>query len=144
MKLQLLNTVQGLKPMYDSDYEEKKKLKIGEVYTCEIRLLRNYQFHKKYFALINCAWEYQNEKVIAHFSSSKEAFRKTVEIAAGWYEQVYSLERKEWLQTPKSIAFDKMDNIEFDHLYNNVKTVLFNIFLSKINKTEFLNNLLNF
>lgn len=52
MKLYLLNTREGLKPMYDEDYDEKKKLKIGEVYEAEIRQPRNLRFHRKYFALL--------------------------------------------------------------------------------------------
>jgi hypothetical protein len=58
MKLFLQNTTHGLIPCYDADYDEKKKLKAGKVYKVEIKLARNYDFHKKYFALINCAWEY--------------------------------------------------------------------------------------
>ena len=45
MKLLLLNTTSGLKPMYDEDYEEKQKLKIGEVYQATIKTVRNYELH---------------------------------------------------------------------------------------------------
>lgn len=144
MKLKLLNTVQGLKPLYDEDFDEKKKLKIGEVYTAEVKKARNIQFHRKYFALINCAWEYQNEKVVNHFNNSVDAFRKTVEIAAGWYEPIYLISKKEWSQAPKSIAFDKMDEAEFTELYDNVKRVLFQTFLRHIDEEEFMKNLINF
>ena len=61
MKLQLKNTMSGLVPINDASYDEKKKLKIGQVYEVTIKLVRNYDFHKKYFALINCAWEYLPE-----------------------------------------------------------------------------------
>ena len=54
MDIYLLNTASGLKPCMDEDYEQKKKLKIGKVYKAKITLARNYEFHKKYFALINC------------------------------------------------------------------------------------------
>ena len=37
MILLLKNTVEGLKPLYDDDYEEKRKLKIGEVYKADIK-----------------------------------------------------------------------------------------------------------
>ena len=114
--------------MYDADFDEKKKLKLGEVYNVDIKLSRNYRFHKKYFALINLAWEYQNERTQKHFNNSSEAFRKTVEVSAGHYEVVYSIERKEWLHVPKSIAFEKMDEAQFSDLYENVKRVLFSIF----------------
>ena len=144
MKLLLLNTSQGLKPCYDSDYEERKKLKIGETYLADVMMPRNLLFHRKYFSLINCAWEYQNEKVVAHFNHSVEAFRKTVEIAAGWFEPVYLIDKKEWSQAPKSVAFDKMDELEFRELYDNVKRVLFQIFLRNISEEEFMKNLINF
>lgn len=144
MKILLLNTTQGLKPCYDQDYEEKKKLKTGETYLAEIRKPRNLQFHRKYFSLIRCAWEYQNEKIISHFNNSIEAFRKTIEIASGWFEPIYSIQRKEWIETPKSISFDKMSEDEFQCLYENVKATLFNIFLKNISKEEFEKNLYNF
>lgn len=107
-------------------------------------MARNLKFHKKFFALINCAWEYQNEKVVEFFHHNKDAFRKTVEIAAGLYEPVYLIDKKEWSQAPKSIAFDKMDEAEFMDLYDNVKRVLFQTFLRHINEEEFMKNLVNF
>lgn len=144
MKLNLLNTISGLIPLYDADYDEKKKLKIGSIYEVTIRLSRNIDFHRKYFALIQCAWEYQNERTVDHFKNDINVFRKTIEVAAGWCEPVYSIERKEWLEIPKSIAFDKMDNTEFTDLYDRVKDVLFKYFLKHITCEEFEKNLINF
>ena len=143
MKLNLQNTTRGLIPCYDDDFEEKKKLKIGEIYQVEIRLLRNYDFHKKYFSLLNCAWEYLTEKQ-QEFIKSKTCFRKTLQIAAGWSEVYYSIDRKEWIEESKSIAFDEMDNAEFETLYNGVKDVLFTTFLRNISEEEFMKNLVNF
>lgn len=144
MELLLYNTPEGLKPCYDDDYDEKKKLKIGETYKAKITLARNVRFHRKYFALINLAWEYQNERTIAHFRNSVELFRKTVEIAAGHCEQVYSIERREWLEIPKSIAFDKMDEAAFSDLYERVKDVIFSTFLHNVDEEEFLHKLSGF
>lgn len=144
MKIKLLNTPSGLKPMYDEDYEEKKKLKIGEVYEATINRPRNLSFHRKYFSLINLAWEYQNERAIEHFHHNIKLFRKTVEVAAGWCEPIYSIDRKEWVEVPKSISFDKMDADEFEQLYERVKDVLFKYFLRHISVEEFEKNLINF
>lgn len=143
MKLLLLNTSQGLKPCYDEDFDEKKKLKLGEVYEVTIKKSRNYLLHKKYFSLINTAWEYQSERVVEHFKNV-DCFRKTVEIAAGWCDTVYSISRKEWVEIPKSIAFDKMDEFEFRDLYERVKDVLFKYFLKNISEEEFTRNLINY
>lgn len=144
MKLKLLNTISGLKPLYDPDYDEKKKLKIGEVYEATIKRPRNLHFHRKYFSLINLAWEYQLERSTEHFHNNVDVFRKTVELAAGWCEPVYSIERREWVEIPKSIAFDKMDNDEFTNLYERVKDVLFKYFLKHITVEEFEKNLINY
>lgn len=144
MKLHLLNTSQGLKPCYDDDFEEKKKLKIGEVYSVDIKLARNYEFLQKYHKLISIAWEYQNEKVQAHFKDSKDKFRESVQIAAGYTETFYSIDKKEWLEKAKSISFESMKEEDFIDLYESVKDILFKIFLKDISEEEFMNNLINF
>ena len=144
MELNLLNTAGGLVPCDDNDYEEKRKLKVGQIYKATIKLNRNYRLHRKYFALINCAWAYQNERQTAFFKGSVEIFRKTMEMAAGHCERVYSIEHKEWRDIPKSIAFDKMDEVEFRDLYERVKDVLFATALRGVSEEEFLNALTNF
>mgnify|MGYP002520424615 CR=1 FL=1 len=144
MELNLLNTAGGLVPCDDNDYEEKRKLKVGQIYKATIKLNRNYRLHRKYFALINYAWAYQNERQTTFFKGSVEIFRKTMEMAAGHCERVYSIEHKEWRDIPKSIAFDKMDEAEFRDLYERVKDVLFATALRGVNEEEFLDALANF
>lgn len=144
MELYLLNTVEGLKPCYDSDYDNKKKLKIGQTYKAKIVLARNLDFHRKYFSLINTAWAYQGEKREEFFHHDINCFRKTVEIAAGCCEKCYSLSRREWIEIPKSISFEKMDELEFRDLYDRVKDVLFKTFLTHITEEEFMQNLTNY
>lgn len=143
MKLNLLNTIHGLVPMYDADYEEKKKLKLGEAYTAEIRLSRNPRFHQKYFALINAAWELLPQRKKDGLRTC-ENFRKYIEVAAGHCETFYSPQRKEWVEIPKSIAFDKMDEAEFSDLYNRVRFVIDTILAPVITKEQFENILLHF
>ena len=143
MKLNVYNTPHGLIPCYDEDFDEKKKLKIGAYYSVEVKLLRNYEFHKKYFALINLAWEYLTEKQ-QDFFKTKEKFRKTIEMAAGFSEIIYSIARKEWIEMPLSIAFDKLDEAGFTDLYEKVKDVLFLTALKNISIEEFQKNLSSF
>lgn len=144
MEMLLLNTVEGLKPCFDADYDNKKKLKIGQTYKAKIVLARNLDFHRKYFSLINTAWAYQSEAREEFFFHDINCFRKTVEIAAGNCEKVYSLVRGEWVDIPKSISFDKMDELEFRDLYERVKDVLFKTFLTHISEEEFMSNLINY
>ncbi len=144
MKLVLYNTPTGLKPCYDDDYEEKKKLKIGSYYTAEIKEHRNPKFHRKYFALINLAWEYLPEKTTKGFRDNKTLFRKYCEVAAGWCEPFYSPQTKTWQEIPKSISFENMDETEFSDLYDRVKDVIFSVIGRYVTKEEFEQNLINF
>jgi len=50
MRIFCKNLLEGLIPLYNSDLEEKKKLKLDEIYEVEIKVARNYQFHKKFMA----------------------------------------------------------------------------------------------
>lgn len=144
MKLYLNNTAAGLVPLYDDDYEQKRKLRLGKVYLAEIKLARNVQFHRKYFALIRCAWEYQNGEVQAFFKDDVNLFRKTVEVAAGICDRVFNIQLKTWVDIPRSIAFSAMDEAEFTDMYEKIKDVLFSTFLKDIDYKEFQSNLINF
>ena len=143
MKLFVKNTISGLVPCDDNDYEEKKKLKLGEVYQVTISRPRNYEFHKKYFALINCAWECLSENQTEFFKDINN-FRKTMELNAGHCETIYSIERREFIEQVLSISFDKMDNDEFESLYNRVFDVILKYPLKNISQEDFINNLSNF
>lgn len=137
MKISLVVTSEGFRCATDEDYELKKTLKRGTVVECTIKEYRNYEFHKKYFSLISCAWEYLSEKQQEFFKDSKESFRKTVEISAGFYELVYNRSRNEWIEIPKSVAFDKLNEADFSKLYEKIKDVIYQQFILDVNKDEF-------
>lgn len=143
MKLMVVNTPRGLVPCGDDDYDAKKKLKIGQVYSVEVRLARNADFHRKYFALISYAWEFLNEREVEVFGT-KDGFRKSVEITAGHYEPIYDLESETFVHVPKSISFGSMDNAEFSDLYDRVKDVIFSIIGSRVTREEFEKILIDF
>ena len=144
MKILLVNTLDGLKPMYDEDFNEKKKLKIGKAYEADIKLIRNYEFHKKYFSLLNIAWNYLNEKQQLFFNNNFNVFRKSIEIIAGHCEKIYNYTLKSWIDIPKSISFDSMDEAEFQELYNNVRDILLQTYLKHITEKQFNEILDNF
>jgi hypothetical protein len=141
MEIYLVKRDFALYPAADEDAEKVLKMKRGEVFKCEIRQARNYQFHRKYFSLVNCAWEYLNEKEQESFIDV-EHFRKQIEMAAGWCDTVYSYKRSEFVDSPKSISFGKMTQEQFDNLYTKVKDVIFGLVLKgKIDEQDFMDNL---
>lgn len=137
MKINLVVTDIGLIPATDDDKEQLKAVKRGTVVEAKITEYRNYKFLRKYFALINCAWEFLTEEQQKFFYGNKDSFRKTVEVSAGHCEPVYNRTRNEWQDVPKSIAFDKLTESEFSQLYERVKDVLYELFLMSVNKEEF-------
>lgn len=136
------NTETGLIPLYDSDLHEKKKLKIGADYKVNITKARNYQFHKKYFALIKLAWLNMPEKYnkqYPHFDNLREA----LQIEAGYFDTTYTFDGIQIVK-PKSIAFDELDEFGFQELYNKVVDVVLKWILPGNTSDELEKELVNF
>lgn len=150
MKILLHNTLHGLIPVDDDNYDEKKKLKIGKSYMAEIKEVRDIDKHRRYFALINCAWEYLPEerkpgvKYCQKMFGTKTNFRKSLQVTAGYYDMVYSIDRNEWIENPQSISFENMDDLKFTELYNGVLDVVYAILTDIVSQEEFINNLIQF
>jgi len=129
-----LNTASGLKPLYDSDLEEKKKLKIGQEYECEIRVVRNYQFLKKFMAL--CWLGFHNQDWCEQF----EHYRKWLTMKAGFVDIIATPTGT--MYEAKSISFSAMDEVEFERVYQAVIDVLMKEI--GIEKRDIERELLNF
>jgi hypothetical protein len=143
MKLLVINTPRGLVPLGDDDYEQKRKLKLGETYSVEVKVVRNIDFHRKYFALIAYAWEFLDERETERFKD-KENFRKYIGIAAGHCDVIFHPRLQEFVEIPKSISFAKMDNTAFSDLYGRVKDVIFSIIGDRVTQEEFERLLIDF
>ena len=116
MKIWLRNTLHGLIPLYPSDYEEKRKLKIGQDYECEIRLPRNYQYHKKVFALFNLA--YQNYNLEMPFDS----FRKWLTIKAGYFT-IYETPNGRYYEAD-SLSFRNKNQAQIEEVYSRILDII--------------------
>ncbi len=116
MKIWLRNTISGLMPIYPSDWDEKRKLRLGQDYECEIRNPRNILFHKKFFSMLNVGHE--NTKMDMPF----ETYRKYVTMKAGYFK-TYSTPRGTFYDA-ESIAFSSMSQDEFEDVYSRVLNVI--------------------
>ena len=144
MQINLLCTASGLVPASDSDYELKQKLKVGGIYQAEIKVKRNYQFHKLFFALINTAYAYIPGKVQSYYFPSVESFRKSVLIAAGFVNRFWSVKHQCFLEEAESISFSSMDEAKFKDCYERCKDVIFGIIGRYVTIEDFERNLMNF
>ena len=116
MKILCVVTENGLVPKYDSDREEFSRLKRNTDVLVEVGKKRNYEFHKKFFALLKLTYdnfpERMEDKLNVH---SAEDLRTRLKIDLGLYE--VSHYENQSVIAPKSIAFDKMDETEFEKFY---------------------------
>ena len=136
MKLLVKYKFGKLIPYFNSDLENLKdcKLKNDEVYEVEIKKKRNYEYHKKYFALINLCFENQETfdtlEDLRFYLTMKSGFVKKVETGSGI------------MYIPKSISFASMDEIEFNQLYKSTLDVICK-FLNT-NEEDLINEIINF
>ena len=132
----------------DSKTEEfHRKTKLGNMVHGDIKQMRNAAFHRKFFALLNLAFEYWNPGEINHEYGTPEKnferFRKDLTILAGYYHIVIRLDGTAKPEAD-SIKFGRMDQATFDALYQNVLSVIMkkiNV-LNKLGEDE-INNLVD-
>ena len=109
--------------MYDSDLDEKHRLRIGDNVLCTIKRPRNYDFHKKYFALLrltvaNLPHLIQQQMQIF----TEEDLLDCLKIDLGLFTTVWH-GGKQIIKTG-SISFAKMDESEFERFFQRSVDVM--------------------
>lgn len=128
MDVYLVKTSTGaLVPADEQSAEYLRKQKVGQGFRVEITRVRNVRFHRKFFALLNYAFDaWEPEETFYKglpVEKSFDQFRADITILAGYYETAVRLDGTVRV-TPKSIAFHRMDEDEFEKLYSAVIDVL--------------------
>lgn len=113
----------ALHPYDEESHEALKKFRSGVPLRVKITRPRNYQFHKKYFALLNLAFDYWEPPENQVGEKNFDRFRKDVTILAGFYERYVRLDGSTRVE-PKSISFAKMSEREFEELYQKTIDVI--------------------
>ena len=116
MKIQVVKNLNGtLKPAYDSDYESFKKIPLNEIIEIEYKKQRNIRFHRKLFSLLNLAYSNQN------IFDNLEDMRYCLMLECNLSEIKVNKLTGEIFKVPKSLQFAKMDEVEFNEVYNTLK-----------------------
>lgn len=110
MDIYLRKELNRLVPDSESDEELLRKIAVGEVVRVKLQRPRNILFHRKFFALLDVAFQNQEKY------TNREAFRAEVTILAGHFEVRYRVNGDTVLD-PKSISFAKMDEDAFAVFY---------------------------
>lgn len=105
-------------PASDLEAKRLERLKTGCVFEVEIVQRRNPRFHGKVFAFFNYVFEcwHQGHEFQDEDKQFNE-FRKQLTILAGFHDELYDIGGNLKLEA-KSLAFDKMEQEEFEQCYN--------------------------
>ena len=130
-------------PASEDDAELLTKVKVGETVKLTLTRPRNIKFHRKFFALMNLAYDYWDPPISAQtdgigttyrdhhhgidytVQKDPDRFRKDICILAGYYDATYRLNGDVRLEA-KSISFGSMDEDTFEKLYSKVIDVIIN------------------
>lgn len=133
MKLMLKKMPSGeLIPADEETIDEIRKLRVGEVVHGTFTRPRNLQFHRKYFALLDYAFDHWEPVVLPdprlakHGVSAiknKEQFRADLTILAGYYTAHVRIDGSTRIM-PMSISFASMDEDQFGKLYQATINVI--------------------
>ena len=109
-------------PAHDSDLELARQIKVGDVYRFQYSKPRNYEFHKKFFALMDLVFQNQENY------TDRNELREDLTIEAGfWFEKTNYI-TGEVTKKAKSINFSSMDENEFGELYRAMLDTVIRVF----------------
>jgi len=137
MKIHLVKTLDGSLKASDKEATEAlKKIKLDTVVSCEIKRKRNYEHHKKFFALLNLVLE-NTEKY-----DTIDQLLVEVKLRLGYVSTL--IVDGNICYTPKSISFAKMKQDTFNKFYSKTIDIVLKYFLIGANKQELENAVLGY
>ena len=128
MDIYVSNQPQGLVPLYDSDLENKQRLKMGQVYLVKVSKPRNIKFHKKFFALLRLVFDNLPESIQKQTGiNSVDDLLLCLKYELGYCEEV-TINGSTFVKT-KSISFASMDEVEFEKFFDKCLQVITTTYL---------------
>ena len=122
MKIQLIKVNNThLAPSLEQDEEVIEKWKTGDILSCDVKKARNLRFHRKFFALMQIVFKNQNK-----YDNLTDLLTE-VKLRTGHYEEHLTL-KGVLIYTPKSIAFEKMDDFAFSIFYQKTLDICLKYF----------------
>ena len=117
----------ALYPASDHDRELLGKFKTGQPTRVTLRRVRNYEFHKKFMALMRLAFDVLPE--LEEGVRSFDGFRHDIVILTGHHTSYVRLDGSIRYEA-KSLAFDSMSEDEFEEIF----TAAIDVVMDKVMK----------
>ncbi len=137
-------TTHGLVPMYDSDLDMKKRLRVGSVVRCRVNYARNYAHHKKFFALVRLTFDNLPSNLAERWCiHNEEDMLRRFKRDLGYYTSIYN-ELGEREIEYQSISFASMDQYEFEQFYNRCIDLVMHRYIQGLGREDLLTEIDNF
>ena len=123
----------------EADKEALRKFKQGKPIKAEITSPRNYEYHKKFFAMVGVGFDAFDPGELKHngiaVSKDFDRFRKDCIIQAGFYDVVANL-KSEVRAEAHSISFANMEQADFEKVYSQVANVILQRVLTNYSRDD--------
>lgn len=137
-------TPYGLVPLYDSDYDLKKRLRVGSIVKCKVSNPRNYEHHKKFFALVRLTFDNLPSNLAEYFKvHNEEDMLRRFKRDLGYFKTSLN-ERGEKEIEYKSISFSAMEQHEFERFYNQCIDLVLYKYIKGIDKEDLITEIEHF
>lgn len=137
-------TPDGLVPLYNSDLDMKRRLRVGSTVRCKVSIPRNYRHHKKFFALVRLTFDNLPEHLAKYWHIHNEhdmlrRFKRDLGYFTSFINE-YGEREIEY----QSISFASMDQFEFDRFYNQCIDLVLHTYIPGINRIDLFDEFINF
>jgi len=138
-ELTFVRTDLGIYPAGRETEEYVSKMKYGEQISADFHKRRNVKFHRKFFAMLNVAFDmWQPGDLTTKYGVVEKnfnQFRSDLIILSGYYSQVFRTDGSVKIKA-KSISFSSMDEDEFEKVYSQVLDVVLQKICPTVPKEE--------
>ncbi|MBR3855614.1 MAG: DUF1367 family protein [Bacteroidaceae bacterium] len=137
-------TAYGLVPLYDSDYDLKKRLRVGSVVKCKVSNPRNYEHHKKFFALVRLTFDNLPYNLAEYWNiRNEEDMLRRFKRDLGYFRTSLN-ERGEKEIEYQSISFSAMEQHEFERFYNQCIDLVLYKYIKGIDREDLIEEIEQF
>lgn len=135
----LLTRVRGDLYTIAAEGDGLEHVKIGQAVRCKVVKVRNYEHHKKYFALMNTAFDWWTPRDVEYkglpVAKNIDRFRHDVMILAGYGFPVIDVRGGVHMEA-ESISFGSMDQAKFEQVYSDCLQVILDKVLSRADEAR--------
>jgi hypothetical protein len=131
-----VGAVTCLLPETDDDLESMLRMKAGETYRFDFKLMRNGTFHRKLFAMMKIVLEHMDDGVKERRNvHTIEGMLVDLKILVGHYDIHVTMDGKP-VYVPKSIDFASMDDVEFGSFYRRCVDAVYSQYMLNLDRHQ--------